>query len=131
MPQILEGPRFTDLHAFRLTLAEIALDHSLLFGRIEDATVGTGQCAEKTSHALFFVDGDNSCLRIFSNRPRGTDMETVGLAALKADNRAVISLPEMLDRPDSGTADLLRPGLNEGAGLFTVEAIIAFFRIDG
>lgn len=58
-------------------------------------------------------------------------METVGLTALKADNRAVIGLPEILDRPDSGTADILCPGLDEGTGLFAVKAIIAFFRIDG
>ena len=58
-------------------------------------------------------------------------MEAVRLTALKTDDRAVIGLPEILDCPDSGTADILCPGLDEGAGLFAVESIIAFFRIDG
>jgi hypothetical protein len=57
-------------------------------------------------------------------------METVGLTALKANNRAVIGLPEILDRPDSGTADILCPGLDEGTGLFTIETVITSIRID-
>jgi hypothetical protein len=58
-------------------------------------------------------------------------MEAVGLTALKTDHRTVISLPEILDRSDSGTADILRSGLDEGTGFFAIKAIIAFFRIDG
>jgi hypothetical protein len=131
MFQILKGPWFTNLDALRLTLTEIAFDHYLLFGRVENTAVGTGQGTEKALHASLFIDGDNSCLRIFSDGPRGTDMETVRLTALKTDHRAVIGLSEILDRPDSGTADILLAGFDKGTGLLTVKAIVTFLRIDG
>jgi hypothetical protein len=131
MSQILESFWFTDLHALWFTTAEVALDHPLLFGRIEDATVGTGQGAEKTSHASLIIDRDNSCFRIFFDGSGGTDMETVRLTALKTDHRTVIGLTEILNRPDSRTAHILCAGLDEGTGLLTIKAIVTFLRIDG
>jgi hypothetical protein len=131
MPQILESPWFADLHAFRISVAEITFDHFLVFGRIKDATVGTGQSAEKASDASFVINRDNSCFRVFMDRSGRTDMQTVRVVALETDHWTVIGLFEVLDRPDSGATGILSSNFDLGTGLLAIKAVITFLRVDG
>lgn len=64
------------------------------------------------------------------NCPRGADIETIGFVALKADDRPVVSLFEILYRSDSGTGCVLLSCLDTGTGLFTIETVITSLRID-
>jgi hypothetical protein len=131
MLQILKGPWFAYLHTLRISLAEIAFNHLPIFFGVEDSAVGAGQGAEETADTSFIIDGDNPRLPIFMDRSGRADMETVWVIALKADNRSVIGLFEILDRADSGASFILSSGFDFGAGLFAIETVIAFLRIDG
>jgi hypothetical protein len=131
MLQILKSPWFAYLHALRISFTEIAFNHLPIFLGVENSAVGAGQGAEETTDTSFIIDGNDPRLRIFMDRSGRADMETVGVIALKADNRPVIGLFEILDRPDSGASLILSSGFDFGAGLFAIETVIAFLRIDG
>jgi hypothetical protein len=131
MLQILKSPWLAYLHTLRISFTEIAFNHLPIFLGVENSAVGAGQGAEETADTSFIIDGDNPCCRILMNGSGRTDMETVRVIALKADNRSVIGLFEIFDRPDSGASLVLSPGFDFGTGLFAIETVIAFFRING
>jgi hypothetical protein len=131
MLQILKSPWLAYLHALRISFTEIAFNHLPIFLRVEDSAVGAGQGAKETADTSFIIDGDDPRFWILMNGSGRTDVETVRVIALKADNRPVIGLFEILDRPDSGASLILSSGFDFGAGLFAIETVIAFLRIDG
>jgi hypothetical protein len=129
--QILKGPWLAYLDALRVSFTEITLYHLSIFLGVEDSAVGAGQGAEETANTSFIIDGNDPGLRIFLDRSGRADMQTVGVIALKADHRSVIGLFEVFDRSDSGASLVLFPGFDFGTGLFAIETVIAFLRIDG
>jgi hypothetical protein len=131
MLQILKSPWLAYLHTLRISFTEIAFNHLPIFLGVENSAVGTGQRTKEAPHTSFIIDGDDPRPRIFLDRSGRADVKAVWVIALKADNRPIIGLFEILDRPDSGASLILSSGFDFGAGLFAIETVIAFLRIDG
>src|SRR4030042_1328645 len=131
MPQILEGSWLTDLHTFWVSIAKITFDHFLIFMRVKEATIGAGQCAEKAADTLFVVDGNDSRLRIFMDRSGRTNIEAIGFITLDADDRTEIGFFKILDGPYPRTSRILGLSFYSGTGLFTIQTVVTFLRIDG